>query len=208
MVTRALAVAAVSVLLLTGCVTAKEVPKPGLSDAEVDVYINLQLDSMWNGSDLPEDQRPDSGDVQLVQLEEYGDAYASCMNKRGYLDYAGEGEGFAGGDPGSAGFGDEELAANMRCSGLVQLDPSSYALNDAQADFLYDYFQSSLIPCLELAGYHVPGPMPTRAEAWQGWFNPYFSFPGTFSQEMTADTPLSQRCPPVPHGFQFQGVDY
>jgi hypothetical protein len=84
-------------------------------------------------------------------------------------------------------------------SGLV-LDPNDGGyFSAAQLDYVYDYFQDSLVPCLQLQGLDV-GFAPSRAEfaASSGWivWNPY--------SELAADLPPSrsaeirERCPELP----------
>ena len=204
MVTKAaLAAVAASVLLLTGCVTVNPPPKPGLSDSEIKSFVRLQRDLIWSSIADPRGEKPSVRDIQIVQPRDFGDAYAKCMNDAGYFNYFGAGDQYT---VQSAGLlSDAEMSETLECSARVQVDPAEFMLNRAQGDYLYDYFQDSLIPCLELAGYRITDVPPRSQLAYGGW-NPYYIVQA--ESGFDPESPIVQRCPPVPSGLAFGRVKF
>ena len=79
-------------------------------------------------------------------------------------------------------------------------------LNARQLDYVYDYFQGSLVPCIELLGYELLEP-PTRAqftEQWGGW-HPYFAVDESQFERYFADNRVPSECPPFPAGIEDPG---
>jgi hypothetical protein len=97
-----------------------------------------------------------------------------------------------------------ERLALYTCSAQYPVAPSNMNLfSDAQLGFLYDYYQTSVIPCLRSAGVKVVD-VPSlqdfeetaNSQLYSAW-SPY--------AELTASTLdryiYSERCPNYPEGF-------
>lgn len=98
--------------------------------------------------------------------------------------------------------GEAFAVARYVCSVQYAIDPKySQPLTDTDLGKLYDYYLSTLIPCIEANGFEIPDP-PSRATfidtyldtAW----NPYAQIDG-FSQAQWDK--LNQDCPQWPSGF-------
>lgn len=92
---------------------------------------------------------------------------------------------------------DEEMVS---CESAVMLDPNAGGyFSSAQLDYLYDYFQDSLVPCLQLQGLDV-GYAPSRAEfataaGWIQW-DPYSELGAAVPPSRSAE--IHERCPDYP----------
>lgn len=154
------AACALGALLLAGCATAHPEPLTGLTPDEEAQYAQ-SFALQWTGIEL--DDPPQVEIVSYLSSDEWGAAVSGCMNAEGYDNYVASADGFffpARDDGDSA-----EALALYTCIGRypVEGDFSAYA-NRAQLEFLYDYFQDSLIPCIESNGLDVPNTAPTRAQ--------------------------------------------
>jgi hypothetical protein len=80
-------------------------------------------------------------------------------------------------------------------------------LNSAQAEYAYDYFQQTLIPCLALRGIEVRD-APTRETYFAefGWWNPYWSIDPKLLNGSLADRDLLTACPPLAPGLPDIGI--
>lgn len=187
---------AAAALLLAGCSAAPLVEPPtGLSDEEELLYAqSFALE--WSG--IPSSGIESVAVISYVPPAGWGTAVAGCMNAAGYPDYAATAAGMAY----PLRETDAETEALYVCIARypVRSDFSAYA-NTAQLGYIYDYFRDSLVPCLALEGYIVPGEAPSREQftalTVQPRWNPYNALPESPPQS------VRDRCPasPFPAGL-------
>ncbi len=195
-----LAVAVAAALLLTGCVTVVEPPPGDMTVAERDQALADFMDYAWQITELDDALRPVDPEVEFIAPNEWGPALATCMNDKGYPSYSGEANFLSSGH--TVEPDENERLSLFLCSVGHQVDPLTYEpLNDAQRDFVYDYYQRSLVPCLLRAGVPVIDP-PSRelfvanSTAW----NPYLMLPDDVLAALLDDGEVIARCPPDPAG--------
>jgi hypothetical protein len=179
-------------LLLAGCATAQPEPLTGLTEAEQAEYAQ-SFALQWSGIQL--DDPPSIAVVAYVPADDWGAAVAGCMNSEGYDGYVGSGDGFS--FPARDDTDEAQNRALYTCIGRypVRADYSAYA-NHAQLEFLYDYFQDSLIPCIEANGYDVPNTAPARQEFVAYTVAPRWNPYKVMTDRATNE--LLERCPPSP----------
>ena len=156
--------------LLTGCVSAREVPAP-ISDATLQAYIEDRLDAAWLNTGLEGTvKRPEFDPATLVEnfrTSNEESVFAQCITSAGlsslYIEEKNGGPSFsiAEGDKG-------EPAMQLTLYSCLAANPSAFEarnmiMTQEELDFLYDYYQESVVPCLELSGYAV-GEAPTREQ--------------------------------------------
>ena len=190
-------------LVLTGCVSVVEPPLPGVSDAEAERVTERGLDDAWSYSGISDQLRPNVERSGYTPLEDFGALFVLCMNDAGYPQYF-------GGEVGGYSMTDhvidqDETIANYICTAKYQVDPREYMLNREQLEYLYDYYQRTLIPCLARAGLTDLEYIPTREEALQtGPWNPYYSLPDDTYATLTSESQLVRMCPPIPPGVDMK----
>ena len=183
---------AVFALLLAGCATAQPEPLTGLTEDEQAEYAQ-SFALQWSGIELED---PPSVDVvAYLPADDWGAALSGCMNSAGYDGYVDTGNGFF--FPARSDSDEAQNLALYTCIGEypVRADYSSYA-NHAQLEFLYDYFQDSLIPCIESSGFDVPDTAPARDEFVAYTVIPRWNPYKAMTQRATSE--LLGRCPPYP----------
>ena len=162
------AVAFALLLALTGCVGTREVP-PGPTRADLEAATAARIDLAWLNTGL--DGIVERPAVERIPLAHGDDAFArlaDCVTALGYV-------GFMFSD-GPQGFEFQSMEGGIELDTQTKLDfytcfatapiPVAVArptLSGAQLDFLYDYYQEIVIPCLENNGVRVD-PVPTRDE--------------------------------------------
>lgn len=193
----------VASLLLSSCVSTTSVP----SGAELDEVRAAQLDAQWANLDLPDERRPVDTGFEVVAIEDWAHQVASCMKSAGYTNFEDRGGTLQIGKSDPISEPVSESIDFFECRSAYQRDLTlGTALTRDQRDFLYDYYQQSLVPCLELAGVRVDD-APTRewfAQTGEGMgWNPYYAM-DTFSfGEVVADDELLATCPSFPKGEIF-----
>ena len=216
---RGLALLVAGTLLLTGCVTVREVP-PSIGDAELQDYLEDRLDAAWLNTRLDGAvERPDSDTATLV--DRYRDA-ATAQRQIACIEGLGSTEWFSGETdngpilvPNGETQRDPSLQLGWyRCLAAYPTSPSfGVTLSRAQLAYLYDYYQEWVIPCLTLEGYSVLF-IPSRADYINsggiGWIPYYALGPGLSGDDPYADSAspgffieLADRC-----GDPFPGLDY
>ena len=196
------------VVALTGCSTTT-VPEAGLDDKQLAAIRNMFDDANWANTGLSDDLRPPHPVVTTVSGEDWADAYVKCMNIAGFDQYV------AGADGSFTITGVENLnarpvdeaPANYICNASFEVDGNYDGyFNPAQMDYLFDYFQQVLVPCLEVRGYSVVQ-APSREkyiEVWGGW-HPYFSVEASEQRDLFDDDGVLEACPPTPAGMPDPG---
>jgi len=182
------AVATSMVLLLTACAEPRKAPPSGVSETELGAYRDLIDEQTWLYSGLAADYvKPE---VERIELDvgDWSAALTACELPI---------EEIAESDP------EQALLAEYTCRAKYQLNAGALALlNTAQLNYLYDYYQDTLIPCLALRGIRLET-IPTRNEivdvARFGSY-PWHPFDQLFDYGlgMSAPDDLIASCPPFP----------
>lgn len=152
-----LAVALVLLVGLTGCVQSRQLP-PAPTAEELGVLDARVRDIQWQYLGFtPDSPQPAVTFLGYVDPEETTETYVECMVDAGFVDY----------DPFASGNGTadvNETLALFVCISERPLEPRYYNLfTTRQLEFLYDYYQESVIPCLRGAGIEI-GTIPTREQ--------------------------------------------
>ena len=196
------ALVVLAVLALSGCATVS-LPDPGMSDAEMERYHRLQSDSSWQNTSLADSLRPPAAAKQVVTGEEWAEIVAECMNSAGFDNYRAIDGGLSieyvsrSADDATA-----EIIAHFSCNENLWLEgEEEYLLNSAQLDYLYDYYQDVLVPCLSVNKVEI-WDQPTRE--WfigaNGGWNPYYSVESV-SWPLLEDQTIFAECPAMPPGM-------
>jgi hypothetical protein len=198
-------VAVALLVVLAGC-SATSAPAPGLSASERRAAQQLMSDGYWEFSGLPDDQRPAATPVTLVSAEEWPERFVKCMNDAGFDSYQVIDGGYSTYTDGSTPH-EAEALATYECSTSFWVEDGWY--NTAQQNYLYDYFEQMLVPCLALHGGEVWG-APSREKfiAEQGNWHPYFAIRKQDQERIVADKTVPVDCPPVPVGMDDRGYAY
>ena len=191
-------------LVATGCVSARVVP-PGPTPGELTISVSARLDQAWFNTGL--DGLVERPEVELVEAVDDEDGFfqlAECLGKHGYAGF-GMSDGPEGVQlqPISGDLPTEQMQLDFyTCfAGAPTLQQNTQpVLSSAQLQYLYDYYQESVIPCLEVAGIHIET-VPTR-EVYLS--NPYGTWtpyePQVFTTGLTYDQAV-QRCGDPHAGF-------
>ena len=179
--------AAVLALLLTGCAAERTAPPGGLSPQELRTYHSSVADRMWRFTGLDDALRPEVSFV-TSDLKGWVEAMDVCW------------ESFDVDDPKAQ----PELAVKLyACRAHTQQTAETLGLlNTAQLDYLYDYYQDRLIPCMRSRGLDINDVM-SRADATDvGRFasypwNPYSGI-RDFVREDPDDVATWRMCPAFP----------
>ena len=193
----ALIACAVLLVALTGCTSTVAVPAPP-SGGELDRLIAQELDLQWHYVGLtPDAPRPTVEQIRIVSMDEAEAVHRECMVAAGYDNY-GIVETAIFRQASSA-----ERLAVYTCAAQYPVLPSSYGLfSEAQLDYLYDFYVTVTVPCIEATGIAVEG-MPDRAEFVQSkdgvfaLWNPYRGLSALKQGTYLA----SSKCSHVPDGF-------
>ena len=150
-----LAVALALLVVLTGCVQSRPLP-PKPTEAELALLNARVEDIQWQYLGFtPGDPRPDVEFVEYVDPDATAGTYADCMIGAGFPDY----------DPYATANDDVgQTLALFTCVSAYPLEPRYYNLfTTRQLEFLYEYYQEAVIPCLRGAGLDL-GSIPTREQ--------------------------------------------
>ncbi len=204
----ALAVAASTLLLLTGCSLVAPVP-PGPTDAELEANRQRILDASWQSTGLEGlVERPVSVPAGQSSGDALGDLFA-CLETAGV---------------GDIGVSYSETSGYSIFSGVTSMNPQYQQLklsfytcltsmpdvqlsglpqwSDAQLDYLYDHYKNWILPCLEAHGFSLLT-VPTRSEyrAIEGNWSPY-NYVGTITSSDDYNR-FVDLC-----GSEYPGLDY
>ena len=199
---RAVVVAALA-LALAGC---SAVPSPHPPENDYDVILRERVDAVWAQTDLATSARPAVVIGPVASQFEASLHFSECMADRGWPDYYvnenGTGFGYRSIDLATT---DAEAIDWYECFAAHPVD-ARYTMDSVeQFDFVYDYFQDQLIPCLAEHGYDIAR-APTRLEfrtIFEGWTDPLFPFVWNPYFDLTivgyeGRTPIEELCPPAP----------
>jgi hypothetical protein len=166
---------------LSGCVA---VPPPQPSDDDAIAAFNESMLSMtWQNTGLDTiTERPRFQQGPALEQSPWLDATFACMTEQGLGNYGlgfSPGSGFELYGPDSSTAQDpSDLLAFYTCVAANALVPDEgfSALSDEQLDYIYDYYQDWLVPCVIMQGYHFTD-VPSRIEfrALGGQWRPFYS---------------------------------
>lgn len=214
----AIPIVLVTVLLLAGCVSEREVPEP-IADTEIQRILEERLDAAWANTGLEGIVPRPTFDADTI-VDRYRTTsnftdLAECLQERGIENWGIEerdGGPFFIASSGSPAEPASQLAW-YRCFAEHPSDSSfsGMMLSAAESDYLYDYYQEWVMPCLRLKGYEFSY-TPTRAEftgsMYQGWIpyyyvssGPGFDYQAGLDRERLAT--LADQC-----GHPFPGLQY
>ena len=191
-------------LAATGC-SAAPPPKPTAADTAV--LMELQLDTVWDETGLDDALRPEVQPAASGDRVDDGFIFAGCMMNREWSGYMA--------DTNSATYrslseatSDGERRDWYAC---YAAHPATGALASiAQYDYVYDYYQDVLIPCLRGNGFAVDD-APTRNEFRTSTgpnsfmfipivWNPYYLIEGYSGP---GSLPVEEKCPATPPNQDF-----
>ena len=199
---------------LTGCSVGVPLP-PEPTSTDSDELLTIQLDAVWDDTGLDDSLRP-----EVPQTEETTDTgmigivFARCMMDRGWQPAYFADETSASWRSLSEATSDEERLDWYACYASHPMSDAGGLGSVARYDFVYDYYQQILIPCLEENGFHVSR-APSRNEfrtrtGIEGLlfvpfvWNPYYAVP-EFSA--TGSLRVAEQCPPQPPQQEFYQFD-
>lgn len=192
-----------AVLLLVGC--AAPPPPDGPTQAEIRERLDRQA-ALWWEAVAPGEPMPDVDPVRVV--DDYSEQWREILDCLTALELEGVDLGSDG--SWSLSSSDPELLrvlerAQWECAARYPVDPGSpdhaFTLSDEQAQYLWSYYTTRLIPCIEAHGFPLTQ-IPSREEYLsQRWWTPYFAM---------SQSPISPRdlamldalCPPPPIAVQ------
>lgn len=195
----------VAVLALAGCSALPAEPAPG----DYSEIVQERRDAVWAQSKLPDSLRPAVPAAAALPQYTAAHSFSACMLERGWTSYSATPFGYSYQDI-SLATSESERLDWYECFAAYPVD-STYTLQSvAQFDFLYDYYQDTLIPCLQENGFPITD-APTRLEfrtTWVGWSDPLFPFLWNpyyrLQQNGAVDTTaLEASCPPQPPNQDF-----
>ena len=196
----ALGAVALAAVTLTGCTTQ---PLPaGASDSDVADFYAAISDSRWDSMGFgPDVERPVIMGAQPVTGEVWAARVADCMNGAGFANYSEQGGGLT--VAASDGLQTtEEKVALYACQELFPVESdATRVLSADQLRYVYRYYASFLVPCLESRGYDV-GDVPSGeaflAQGNLGVWNPYWA---DIARDPSTLAELQTRCPSMPPGI-------
>ena len=152
-------------LLASGCVTVRPLPDgPGADNPEL--ALQSRLEQAWSNTGL-DGARPDVEVGQPVETEGGFEVIADCMGSHGHDEF-GFSDGWSG--PQLTQIGTTRLSDEMQvdfftcfAASPTIMESATPFLTASQLDYLYDYYQELVIPCLAATGARV-GAVPTREE--------------------------------------------
>lgn len=189
-----IAAGVVASILLAGCAESRSAPAGGLSSDELAAYRDYVGGQMWDLTGLPAELRPEV-QPQIVGVEQWSSALGACE----HLAHQGEASGASPQDI---------VVSEYQCRMKYQLSGADLGLlNEAQLDYLYDYYQDTLVPCLLTRGVDLPVVL-TRDEAVDvGRFgalpwNPYSEI-ARFDVGILDEAGILDACPAFPSDAVF-----
>jgi len=172
-----MAVVALVALTLSGCVA---VPPPGPSAGAIADHRAEILEKTWANTGLSGDAPTATPRTPSTEME-WVEAITGCLTDNGV---AASGWSF-GSDEGyallSESGGDVDDPAAQRVfyvcvASIAAPRETDDVLSDEQLDYIYDYYQEWLVPCVIMQGYRLSA-VPTRTEfkALGGEWRPFYS---------------------------------
>jgi hypothetical protein len=166
---------------MCGCVHSIEVPI-GQSEQEAAQAAAELLDATWRGTGLDDALRPELPVFPAAHSNTWFDDIAACMLEVGIVLNGISGPDARGYTPIFEGQQDIDYTVRLHwyeCFAHDPLDPfaGSGSATPAEREYLYDYYQRWVIPCLVMHGYSLKV-IPSRDEFMASQslhWNPYWS---------------------------------
>lgn len=193
---------AAAIMTLAGCVPTTTAPSAGDRDSELAHIREVQLDAQWTNLGFPAADRPADNGFEVVAIEDWARRVAGCMTSAGYENFHAVGGTLQIGKSDPVSEPRAEEIDFFECRSAFQRDLGlEVGLTVEQRDYLYDYYQETLVPCLELAGVRIEN-APTREQFaamgdGMGW-NPYYALDTLSFAEVSVDARLLVQCPSFP----------
>lgn len=200
----AIAAAVASVLMLPAVLLLgfrfDEPPPAGPAQVELEAAVRAELDRQWRFSELEGIvERPDFVPAPIVTDREWNRLMLECMDRAGVAQW-----GYADGSglfiEGALPTASDQLSFYW-CFAAY---PKVNLVSDRQRDFIYDYYASWLIPCLETSGFDVMNAPTRQAFIDQapelGVWNPYRAL-DHYPRTRDSIDALTARCAPTIPGI-------
>jgi hypothetical protein len=199
----AVAAAAASLLLLSGCTPAPELPEP-ITLAEAKARVDEQNRQWWD-SMFPDEPMPVVEPVEYLDVNDPGTKAIDCMRDSDIAGLVFGADASWSIVDGDAGTMEEVSRAQFVCALKYPYDLSDPAamgmLSKAELAWIWTYNQKRLVPCLQSLGYTVINRTSDYTE--NSYWIPYYEMaPIPRSNEEWARIDL--RCPPSPVGPLFR----
>jgi len=148
-------------VLLAGC-SPMPVAPPDPTDAEVEAHIATVLDGTWENLDLPAGTvRPVNDSPGVLATAEWWEELSGCMEDLGILSWglASSSSGYRFVVGNNEALPPELSLGAYSCLTEYVEDPvaSGTYLTDAQADYLWEYYQRWQVPCVQREGFTMWG---------------------------------------------------
>lgn len=181
--------------VLCGCVA---VAPAGPTATEVAGYNERILRSTWINTGISEIfSQPQVEQGTALVIDDWFTAVFSCMTASGYDGYS---IGYSYGSGATVGSSSGEVVTDAavqlafyRCAAANPVDvvASGELLSPAQIDYVYDYYQEWVVPCMIAEGLTVRDP-PTRQDFHElyGQWSPYWSVHNTIGGTEVEDLQL------------------
>ena len=204
-------VAAASVFVLSGCLSAPPPVPPGPDAEEVEELQDKLDQQFWESVRLADSPltRPDIPVVRRVQPAEWQSVFSDCLSDAGIEGVSMNGGvlTFDGSQSGGELFGIAFYTCQKQYPTRVEEEYERTFYSEAQLGYLYDHWTVKTAPCFRLLGIPVAKP-PARDDFIEGF---YFGLQWTpyehlyeqelgfrLDQEEPAWELAEFRCPPLP----------
>lgn len=180
---------ATAALLTVGCGTAPPLPE-GLPVSTVEALIDRGSRDRWE-SFAPDVPYPVVQPIRSVSRDELSSVREMCLADAKPEDD----DGLTYQEANSSRALEDIFICDLQYPLAVD-DPAALGyLSAAQADYLEEYYQSRVIPCIRLLGYHVRAERPLSDDEVHYWWQPYTQMsPQPESRDEWLE--IERRCPP------------
>ncbi|MBA4248019.1 MAG: hypothetical protein C0444_06965 [Microbacterium sp.] len=202
--------AAVSLALmvaLTSCANSGSEPlteSENKTDAEI---VQELLDRSWAQVEIldPDAVRPEVDFVRFVELDEWDDIIASCLQSEGFLNVTANS---SGGGINYSDIPDSQRSAfqlaQYLCEAMYPLDPKyNRPLSEVQLSKLYRYYSEDLVVCLREMGYETSPPPSLQRFVDSYYSEPWLPWAEASEQALPlgeqALSELEAQCPQLPN---------
>jgi hypothetical protein len=199
--------AALVVLALAGC-TAVGPPPAGFSPHQWNERRALELDRAWQSTGLPDTLRPPTPEPVAISPDEWAGAFAQCMNNAGFDNYQAQGDGVMITEVDMTPEMEESQTIAWYTCGATFRVAGNEGYNDAEFEYIYDYYRDELIPCLAMHQVEIASDeVPTRQQFADGLgsWNPYGAVTDAAKKHLFRDASIADDCPDTPPGMDSRG---
>ncbi|UOE43179.1 hypothetical protein [Agromyces larvae] len=193
-------------ILLTGCTAPAPAPVPApdvtpISGEAAEEIMAQVLDDQWAATGLPTADRPTVTRERIIDANEWASVITGCLNEAGFSSATADEDGGIASGSLPAAQQSAYAMAMYTCNAKYPVSAVyNTPLDDSQLEYIYSYFESTLIPCLNELGYEIEEP-PSRTSfvtnyGPNGW-SPYKNL--SLGSKKLAEA--QERCPQVPEGL-------